>query len=508
MPNGLYSDPFLKALLEEKPKLAKEFLDAIAKSEYLNNEDVYSCLEMPDWVLVKAGMQSDLRACYNPNFPLSEFDELVNNPEVVAKDFWSIFKYPNINKEHIKMLMKSEDLNVRGMALAHPFGDSGQLLSYMKEMISSDNRETYVVISICQTTELSDELFSYLFSTNAYERGGLTIGQALWKNPTLSDEQKALLVLADIQPKVESTFWGDPYRRQYISSIPYFQSLDASLGIYGGEKFQTIPVINPEVQNFFTKLGHPLSVLLPVESEKGVEVSYEGLVDLMPNGLMHRLFWTDLCEREDFAIYRRNGYRTDDLFISHPILGREFEEADIDEATGIGGVFIYYQQKWLSGEEYLVAEQAAHELQAYEGSLKVIVEETEFYEHLGQSLIALTYDYPGLPEKYGFELTESAEDWMIDAALESAEPDSFTVSAELNSYFGETLSWRKLPDSKKELMFEFLSLGYGLQHSKLRNDSIHFLGCMALHEDTPKSILEKLAKLDDPLVNEVLASRG
>jgi hypothetical protein len=30
---------------------------------------------------------------------------------------------------------------------------------------------------------------------------------------------------------------------------------------------------------------------------------------------------------------------------------------------------------------------------------------------------------------------------------------------------------------------------------------------MALHESTPKSILEKLAKLNDPLVDEVLASR-
>ena len=508
MPNGLYSDPFLKALIAEKPKLAKEFLNAIANSEYLNNEEVYLCIEMPDWVLEKAGLQKDLRACYNPNFPLSKFDELVNNPEVVAEDFWSIFKYPNISKNHIKKLMKSEDLNARGLALAHPFGDSVQLLTYLKEIISSDNQQSYVVMSICETTELSDELFNYLFSVNSYERGGRTIGQALWNNPTLSEEQRALLVLADIQPKVENRFWGNPYRRQYLSSIPYLQSLEASLGIYGGEKFQTIPVINPEVQDFFTKSGHPLSVLLPIESSVEIEVSHDGLVDLMPNGLMHRLFWTELCEREDFEIYRRNGYRTDDLFISHQILGREFEEADTDEATGVGGVFIYYKQNWLLGEEYLAAEQAAHELQAYEDSLKVIVEETEFYEHLGQTLIALTYEDSGLSEKYGFKLTESAEDWMIDAALESAEPDSFTVSADLNPYFEEMLSWRKLPDSKKETIFEFLSLGYGLEHSKLRNDSIHFLGCMALHEDTPKSILEKLAKLNDPLIDEVLASRG
>jgi hypothetical protein len=73
--------------------------------------------------------------------------------------------------------------------------------------------------------------------------------------------------------------------------------------------------------------------------------------------------------------------------------------------------------------------------------------------------------------------------------------------------FGESLSWTKLPDSKKEMVFEFLCLGFNYRESKLRNDSIHFLGCMALHENTPKSILEKLAKLNHPLVNEVLVSR-
>jgi hypothetical protein len=128
-------------------------------------------------------------------------------------------------------------------------------------------------------------------------------------------------------------------------------------------------------------------------------------------------------------------------------------------------------------------------------------------ESIGQSLIALSCEVPGISEKYGFEVTEEGYNWMVDAALEIAENDDFDVSAGLNPYFGETLSWAKLPDSKKETVFEFLSLGFNYKDSKLHSDSIHFLGCMALHESTPKSILEKLAKLNDPLVDEVLASR-
>jgi hypothetical protein len=219
------------------------------------------------------------------------------------------------------------------------------------------------------------------------------------------------------------------------------------------------------------------------------------------------LFWTDLCERDDFEIHRRNAYRVDDLFISHPILSREFDEGDIEQASRLGGVFNYDNQNWLMGEEELSAEQAANELRAYEQSIVTIVEDGIFYEHIGQTLIALTFELPELPEKYGFELTDDAEDWMIDAALTSAEPDSFDVSAQLNPIFGETLSWAKLPDSKKETVFEFLCLGFNYRESKLRNDSIHFLGCMALHDGTPGFLLERLAQLGDPLIDEVLASR-
>jgi hypothetical protein len=245
---------------------------------------------------------------------------------------------------------------------------------------------------------------------------------------------------------------------------------------------------------------------LPQTSKEAIQPTIYGLHELISLELLHRLFWTDLCERDDFEINRRNAYRVDDVFISHPILGREFDGCDVEQANRLGGVFIFDNQNWLLGEEELPAEQAANELRAYEQSLASIVEDGN-YEHIGQTLIALTFELPELHEKYGFELTDDAEDWMIDAALESAEPDSFDVSAQLNPVFGETLSWAKLPDSKKETVFEFLSLGFNYKESKLHSDSIHFLGCMALHESTPKSILEKLAKLNDPLVDEVLASR-
>jgi hypothetical protein len=313
--------------------------------------------------------------------------------------------------------------------------------------------------------------------------------------------------LSDIQPKDDSasTYWGI-HDLHFISSIPYFQLLRSTLEYSKGPKLDSVPLLNKKVEEFFSKSGHHLSVVLPVDHKVNIEVSVEGLQEIISLELLHRLFWTDLCARDDFEIYRRNAYRTDDLFISHPILGRDFEAADPERATQLGGVLYFGNQHWLRGEEELSANMAAHELRAYEKSLATIVEDGS-YEHLGESLIALTYELPELEEKFGFEVSELGEGWMIGAAAEYAERDSWDVSADLNPDFGEMLSYRKISDAKKLVLFNFLRLGYMAEESKLRNDSIHFLGCMALSGATPDTILRQLKELNHTLITEVLKSR-
>jgi hypothetical protein len=506
MSRGLYSDPYLKALLEQAPKLAKEFLQAISTSEYVAEPEIVSCLEMPEWVVEEAGIKGFM----NPNFPSKEFEKFLKDEDLVSKNIWSVFEYPNLTQKHVDKLMKNKDENVRALALAHHLGDSVELLKHLQQIVSNQSHSSYVFIYISQRVVLSDDIFAYLFSIADYEGSSRTVGQALFLNPSLSDEQKAALVLSGVQPKDDSAsdYWGEDIH--FVSSLPYFQALRVDLGHYKGQKFESIPTIKQSIVEFFTEQGHHLSLVLPQDTEAKIEPTLDGLYELISLELLHRLFWTELCERDDFEIYRRNAYRVDDLFISHPFLGREFEEAGStaeESACKLGGVLMFGNQKWLVGAEDLPPDRAAHELRAYEESMVTIIEDG-YYDSMGQSLVALTFTITDFAKKYGFELTENAEDWMIDAALEFAEPDSFDVSAELNPYFGETLSWSKLPDSKKETVFEFLSLGFNYKHSKLRSDSIHFLGCMALHSDTPKSLLEKLTTLKDPLIDEVLASRN
>ena len=503
MSRGLYSDPFLKALLENEPKLAKEFLEAIANSDYVSESEIVTCLEAPSWVVEKAGVSG----FKNPNFPSKLFEKFLEEENFAPKNFWATFDYPNLTQKQIEKLMNSKDETVRALALAHPLGNPMELITHLAQMISNKSHNSYVVIHISQNISLRDEVFSYLYSIADYEGVTKTVGQALWENPTLNDEQKAALVLSDIKPKEESRsdYWSEEIH--FVSSIPYFHSLKVNLGRYKGKKLESIPQLKESIGEYFTKVGHHLSVVLPQSSQVAIEPTLYGLHELVSLHLLHRLFWTDLCQRDDFEIYRRNAYRTDDLFISHPILGLEFLEADSDDATHLGGVFIFDNEKWLSGEEELSVDRAAVLLSSY-GEPMVDILEDGIYDNIGQALIALSYEVPDTSKKYGFEVTNSGYDWMLDAALAVAEPDDFDVSADLNPMFDETISWAKLPDAKKQSVFEFLILGFNYKKSKLRNDSIHFLGCMALHESTPKSILEKLAQLGDPLIDEVLASKG
>ena len=505
MSRGLYSDPYLKALLEKEPKLAEEFLMGIANTEYVREEEVISCVDVPGWVLEKAGVF----ACANPNFPADVFNIFMKDYERTSKNLWTIFRSPHLNQMHINQLMLSEDENIRGLAFIHPLGDSSKLLSFLEQMLAKNNLAFNTIYHICQNAVLSDEIFSFLFNAPDFHGTAKLIGESLWKNPTLSDEQKAALILSNIQPKDESAtdYWGD-HDVHFISSVPFFQSLGTAFSHYKREKFEAIPVVSQKVEDFFSKFGHHLSVVLSTDHQVEIEASVEGLAEVVSLQLLHRMFWTDLCQREDFEIYRRNAYRTDDLFISHEILGREFDEAYADEASKIGGVIYYSNQNWLVGDENLDTDRAAALLSSYGEPMVTLLEDGN-YESIGQFLIALSYELGGTyDKKYGFEVTDSAYNWMVDAALEIAEPDDFDVSAELNPMFDEILSWAKLPDSKKEKLFEFLNLGFNHKESKLHNDSIHFLGCMALHDGTPGFLLEKLAQLGDPLIDEVLASRG
>jgi hypothetical protein len=143
MSRGLYSDPYLKALLEKEPTLAEEFLIGIANTEYVRESEVISCIDVPGWVLEKAGVS----ACANPNFPADVFNKFMEDYELASKNLWTIFKSPHLNQAHINQLMLSENENIRGLAFIHPLGDSSKLLPFLEQMLAKNNLAFNTIIS-------------------------------------------------------------------------------------------------------------------------------------------------------------------------------------------------------------------------------------------------------------------------------------------------------------------------------------------------------------------------
>lgn len=510
---SLYSDPYLKSFQDSQPKLFDEFFQVLVKSEFKN--EIAYCLETPGWALAEIGIDG----CRNPNLPQkilqNYLDEALSQNEV--KSFWALFSSPNLSQEQIKSFYNHPDLNARGLALAHKHGDQKKLKDYFDQILNNENKKTiYVIGTVLSTCQMSDSLINLLIphlSRPEYlSSGDKTIGGAVLKNRNLTPEQKVHLNLAGAKEdpvNANAEYWNVGGTHKYrLSSIALQPKLSGYLGYNTDQKLMSLSELNPKIPETFLSFGHPYSILLNANSKNITKYSVRDLRDLIEPLFMHRLFWRELCEQKDFALYRRNAYRTDDMFISHPILGREFEDADYEDATSIGGVFIFdYSIKWLNGYQDLSLDRAVSLLTNSETfeNLSEIVEELDLeYTDLGSRLLALNEIDPNISEKYGFSVTDGYDEFIIEAGENLAEPDDYDVSVQFEAEFAETISWRGLSDERKEQIFEILQLGLDFPHSKIRSDCVHFLACMALHQDTPKALLILLSEIDEPLITEVL----
>ena len=500
-----YSDPFLKQLSENNSKEAAEYFMLISESKY--KDDLAVCLETPQEILIRIGV----KACENPNFPQSELEKFLNDEETLDNSFWDIFSSPNLTEKNISQLMRCSNPSVRGLALAHEHGNPKELLKFLKEEFEAGFQAPVVVAEICRNRKLTDEVLQFLLSVYEIEPSHHSVGAELWSNPFLTPEQRAALVLYSVDvPESKSVYWES--HRFYASTLAFLSYFKCS-DYDDRTKVESLKSIPDNYVKSFAQLGHPLGLLLPEQQNTQPVIHAEALKEMiLEYNLLHRLFWPELCEREDFEIYRRNAVQTDDLFISHPILGREFENCMSEDATHLGGVFIFSDNyTWLSGHEKLSLNMAVSEFYSTGCDLVEHIENfgNSGFKDFGVKLAALTFDDidPELADKYGYKLKEKAASDVIEAMIPVAYPHSFDVSAEINSDFPEKLSWRNLPETNKRGIFELLKIGSTLPESKATSDSIHFLGCMALHGDTSDSLLKELSSLGIPIVDEVLASR-
>jgi hypothetical protein len=508
--HGVYSDPYLARLETERPDLFDRFFKMMREALDLNGtpfigDRLAKCLQTPPDILASLG------AFINPNFPRSVFESVLNNADQLKDKSWEIFNSPLLTADDIKRFSESPDREIQGLALKNRYADQAKLFEYVKEVLSSPVDQTpNCFTSICGQAHISDQLFELLSghlerSPSKYLSG--SIGDYLEDNPTLSEEHRAFLILSGItatgRPNLNN-FSATSYDPSSIAWIPYLKDFNTGTPKLVNSLGQT----DVELISVLGSFGHPYSILLPGELAPSFSSSNDDLYGLIKPALLHRLFWTELCQRPDFSIYRRNAYRTDDLFIGHPILGREFYNGDAESSSQLGGVLYYDEQPWLIGREELSLERACDVLTFFEETMLDAYVNSDALEDLGAQVCALAMRNLIDAESLGFEFNESADNFVIAAGENYTEREDFDVYAELNSSFQEVLSWRKTPDTKKKAIFDLLVMGRNHPiESKENADSSHFLGCMALHESTPDFLIKELAALNDPLINEVIASR-
>lgn len=250
----------------------------------------------------------------------------------------------------------------------------------------------------------------------------------------------------------------------------------------------------------------------------------EILITLFKAEFLHRMFWTDLHQQGVIKLIRSNGYLSDDLFIMHEILGREFEDAEVEDKYLIGGVLSAgkYDSKgrvWVSESSGIDLEMAKAMIQG-NSNFRTMVEvikdnniSSSFYpEELGAVLLTIsTNEFENL---YGFKPLERANDYIIEIAKHRTPDENYWVDAEFSPNFQETLSWGGLTEVEKVKIFKLLINGFELNEditfprdgldSSVKDTALHFLGCIALHAETSESIIQNLAILEEPLLDEII----
>jgi hypothetical protein len=144
--------------------------------------------------------------------------------------------------------------------------------------------------------------------------------------------------------------------------------------------------------------------------------------------------------------------------------------------------------------------------------------EQDFYDFDLEDLNLTTaedlIDYPilaaalrGLPERPWTKVTKTVNPFYDDLEEEDRAYDMDDIEVTINLEFEENLTWKNLHREKQLQLFSLLKIGLLSSNQEIAGASEHFLGCMALHPNTPQDILSELAELGNELIQEVLDSK-
>jgi hypothetical protein len=366
---------------------------------------------------------------------------------------------------------------------------------------------------VITTASLSDEIFNLLFQTN--HDSVLTL---LAQNSSLTDEKKAQLALLGFKQAENRQNSQAGYFETDITSLifPYVNSSDNGLCCNRGSEI-ALPIVAETLYAF----GHPYSILDTSSALYSPEISENAFEWLLNREYLHRIFWRELSELvEDFDIYYRYGIENFALFVSHPILEKDFEDfeyEDLVEGSIWGAIFEEPDgRNWVSIFKNPQMDLAVDEIRGRsEESFFDRMEERQLWNNGDYDLYILVlafltygnYGENGMEKKYGVQLTPQGESRIADSVVDSIQYDMLDIDVSINYEYPENLTWKNLQSEKQRQLFELLVIGLKSESEKLTGNAEHFLGCIALHPDTPSDILSELQTLNNPFINEVLETR-
>jgi hypothetical protein len=104
-------------------------------------------------------------------------------------------------------------------------------------------------------------------------------------------------------------------------------------------------------------------------------------------------------------------------------------------------------------------------------------------------------------------VAQSVDDFYSHIEEEDLAFYMYEYEVTINLEFEENLTWKNLHREKQLQLFSLLKMGLLSSNQEIAGASEHFLGCIALHPNTPEEILSELGDLGNELIQEVLDSK-
>ena len=320
---------------------------------------------------------------------------------------------------------------------------------------------------------ISDEAASLVIQTQH-----VSLLKLLAKNPNASDEIKVQLSLLGYKQDKAATasevvsLESDPSSLIFPFSvsrpfIDYGSGRPASKesnpesmgGVIGTE------VVLPDIATYLYSIGHPYSMLDTKSKGGNPVITEDALLWMLRREYLHRIFWRELTELVDeFDIGYRYREHESLLFVRHSLLKQDFYDFDLEDLN-------------LTTAEDLID-----------------------YPILAAAL-------RGLPERPWTKVTRTVNPFYDELEEEDRFYDMDDIEVTINLEFEESLTWKNLHREKQLQLFSLLKMGLLSSNQEIAGASEHFLGCIALHPNTPEDILSELGELGNELIQEVLDSR-